>query len=81
MNVIISDGFIHIVEKHFTHVYSPERVQVKVLNFVFGKYSRFTRASMMVQSNDDLLIKTCPFNLFSALLLQPKFYMLQNVKG
>ena len=29
----------------------------------------------MVQSNDDLLIKTCPFNLFSALLLQPKFYV------
>ena len=54
---------------------------MKVLNFVFGKYSRRSWASMMVQSNDDLLIKTCPFNLFSALLLQPKFYMLRNIEG
>ena len=46
MNVIISDGFIHVVEKLFTHVYSPERVQVKVLNFVFQMYIAFYDGSV-----------------------------------
>ena len=37
----------------------------------------------MVQSHDDYLLInwTCPFNLFSAFLLQPKFYMFQILKG